>query len=182
MGAKDNPKGHYEDKQFLSINDRLLKANGGSWHNPPDGIGYRGMKNQMQLFLDKWPQSKTVGWKDPRICLTFHLWHRLIHPEQIRVVMVYRKKENIALSLQARNNFSIERGLALAKIYYREAWKNTRLPSVLVHLANFEALTRNWLMELEPICEFLKLKNIDERACEEFMDQRLIHHRGIDEG
>ena len=112
MTAKDNPKGHYEDRKFINLNNQLLLNNGGHWRNPPEALNYGGIRKKMERFLDSWPTDRLVGFKDPRICITFPLWYNLIHPEPIKVVYVSRPFVEIAQSLKARNGIRIEAGVA----------------------------------------------------------------------
>ena len=183
MGARDNPKGHFEDRGFLRTNDQLLRRNGGSWKTPPDGVSYQGMKPQMEKFLEAWPKDKIVGWKDPRICLTFPLWKRLIEPEPIKVILTYRPIEQIAASLQARNGFTMEKGRKLAKYYYDQATRNTRrIPGVSCMITHFESYFSNWQLELEGVLEFLKLEMGDHQELADFIDRELWHNRGAEHG
>jgi len=37
LGAMpSNPYGHFEDRDFIEMNDQILQAAGGSWDQPPD--------------------------------------------------------------------------------------------------------------------------------------------------
>jgi len=182
MGARDNPKGHFEDRRFMNINNDLLIKNGGRWHSPPKSISYRGdLRNKMKRFLDlpEWKEG-IVGWKDPRICITFPLWYPLITPESIRVVFVYRPINEIAASLQKRNGFRIGKGKVLAREYIRRAFGNVKgLKNVNYFITYYHSYFHSWRTELEELVEFLGLEipKCEEKWIENFIDDGLRHHR-----
>ena len=62
--------------------------------------------------------------KEPRFCLTFHLWCK---PFGVPIcIHVYRSPPQIAQSLRTRNGFSLQFGLALWEKYALEALKVTK--------------------------------------------------------
>lgn len=181
MGARDNPKGHFEDRRFLNINNDLLIKNGGKWHNPPINVTYQKMRNRMLGFLEL-PEWKTelVGWKDPRSCITFPLWHRLIYPEKIKVVYVYRPIQEIARSLKVRNGIKISKGWKLGGEYARRAFEGFRgTPGVSHFITYYHSYFHDWEIELEELCEFLgmKIPGCEKKRIQEFITPELRHHK-----
>ncbi len=182
-GLRDNPKGHFEDRTFVRINDNLLALSGGSWHTPPDRIidPDTATLSEMNRFVAQWPQDRIVAWKDPRACLTLQLWHRVVTGQgrRMRVVFVNRTWKHIAQSLQVRNGFQTSRGMRLAHRYVAaalRAFDETQVPWHPVHYENFFV---DWRAELAGICEFTGLRVPDDsKAIEEFIDPGLRHHRG----
>lgn len=83
-----NPRGYWEDVDFIRMNVRLLKRAGGKWSNPPteDRILAAGQFYETQiteLLTRKMERSRSVkggrwGWKDPRTCLTILIYHRIL--------------------------------------------------------------------------------------------------------
>lgn len=181
MHAKDNPKGHFEEKRFLNLNNQLLIRNGGSWHSPPKSIAYHGLRKAMIEFLnrDEW-QREFVGWKDPRICLTFPLWHELIYPEKIKVVQIQRPLEDVASSLVARNGFSYRKALELCRYYIRHANANVHRKGVTRIMTNFDVFfSTGWRSELEAICDFIGLPFPENtKPLERFITPDLRHLKG----
>lgn len=126
MGAsfqpmEDNPKGHLENWNIVAVNDEILSLAGGSWDNPPSHksiMKVKGSKVELDInyICNKFNMSgDNWGFKDPRTCLTIDLWlPYLINPH---FVCVYRDPMQVAESLKARNGFTIEKGLRLAKEY-----------------------------------------------------------------
>ena len=181
MHAKDNPKGHYEEKRFLNLNNALLIQNGGSWHKPPHSIGYAGLRKPMIEFLnrDEW-KKEFVGWKDPRICLTFPLWHELIQPEKIKIVYVTRPLEEIAQSLVKRNGFTYRKALELGRYYRRHAHNQIHRKGISLHVTYFASFFEpTWKLEIESICEFIGLEKPKKmKRIENFITPDLRHFKG----
>lgn len=123
MGAKDNPKGHFENKRFINLNDRILRSNKGTWNSPPKIVNFRGHKKEMKRFLLNIP-DKTAVLKDPRTAFTFNLWRQLIPAEKIKIIYIKRSKEAVAKSLKKRNGFNLAKGRSLSDRYNREIKKH----------------------------------------------------------
>lgn len=179
MGARDNPKGHFESRHFIRINQNILIRNGGRWFNPPKKIRfYPGMKAEMRQFLNTFNPQKISGMKDPRVCLTFPLWREVIHPEPIKVVMVVRPYSAIAKSLKKRNDFNISKGESLADHYVRSAFAALNKFNVPYVTAVYHRFFKDWKRELAPILEFTGLKlPANTKAIDNFIDERLWHNQ-----
>lgn len=188
MGARDNPKGHFESRRFIRINQEILIANGGRWFDPPTAPirFYPGIKKKMRQFVNEFDPQKISGFKDPRICFTFPLWREVIHPEPIKAIMVVRPFIAIAKSLKRRNDFKIAKGERLANRYVRSAFAAMNkfdVPYVVTLYHRYFHIYKgkvesNWERELEPILEFTGLKlPADTNAIDKFVDGRLWHHR-----
>lgn len=114
--APDNEKGFWEDRHFVELNEFFLSAQNGAWDNPTDcdfkaaGI----LPVYEALVSDK---THPMGFKDPRVSLLFGLWQG-VFPDAVLVAPV-RNPMEVALSLQARNGFDIEKGLGLWEHYNR---------------------------------------------------------------
>ena len=178
MHGKDNPRGHFESRRFIQINQEILIRNGGRWHSPPKNIQfYPGMKNKMRQFINGFDPQRISGFKDPRVCLTFPLWYQAIHPEPIKAIMVVRPFLSIAQSLRERNDFSLEKGGRLTDHYVRSAFAAVNKYNVPHITAIYERFFRYWRVELEPILKFIGLKlPVDTRDIENFIDKSLWHH------
>jgi len=184
-GLRDNPKGHFEDKTFVRINDKLLALSGGSWHSPPDEIvdpdGY--VLWEMNRFVAQWPADRIVAWKDPRACLTLPAWCPVIRKQgrEVRVVLTTRAWHNIAKSLRARNHFQLARGVWLARHYMSAALRAFDEAQVPWHLVIYDDFFADWRLPLAEICEFAGLCiPEDTSAIEDFIDPDLRHHGGGD--
>lgn len=125
IGLRDNPKGHYENVHIVALNDKILHQSGGSWHNPPPReqiikIGKNYEEEIKKIISDEVEIAKSKnmeswGFKDPRTCLTIDVWCSYLPSPQF--IVCYRNPLDVAKSLKARNNFSIEKGVELTREY-----------------------------------------------------------------
>ena len=113
-----NPKGHFENEDFVKLNDEILQAAGGSWDNPPTEEAILSVRQQFDDKIKKTVekhQKKLWGWKDPRTTLTIKLY--LPYLEHPFFITCFRKSEEVALSLYRRDKMPKQKGIQLAKIY-----------------------------------------------------------------
>ena len=121
---ESNPYGHWEDIDFIYLNEAILKESGGSWDNPPpeENILATGkkIKSQIEDFIESKKVDPFWGWKDPRTTLTIKCYMPYI--DNPHFIACYRKPNEVAESLNKRDNMPFEKGMSLAKIYnYRMA-------------------------------------------------------------
>jgi hypothetical protein len=125
MGDANRSKVHWEDMRFMRLNDRILKAAGGSWHNPPCEEAILCVRSDFvdelyDLVADEVHKAVNGGyflwgWKDPRTVLTAKLYAPLI--PRPHWITVFRDPVEVAHSLQRRNKFPLEKGAKLAMEY-----------------------------------------------------------------
>lgn len=178
--AKDNPKGFFENKEFMRINRRLLRVNGGRWDDPPNIIEFKDIKSRMVKFLESLPKDKVIILKDPRAALTFHLWHKLIPGDDIRIINVKRNSEAIAKSLQKRNKFSLDKGLSLTRYYNTEIAMNLlAVKRDYIYTIHFTELFSDYRRIL--IEDMIKITSLPEltqkrwNKIEKFIEPKLRH-------
>jgi hypothetical protein len=123
LGADDsNLYGHYEDMDFIALNDRILKRAGGSWDEPPTqrnilNLG-EGLVEELADFFHKKKHGKKLwGWKDPRTVLTIRLL--LPYLDNPHFIAVHRHPNQIAESLLKRNGIPLKKGVVLAQYYHK---------------------------------------------------------------
>lgn len=133
----DNPKGFWEHPDVFRLNEALLGAQSDSWkdlpHFPLDAAAAPPQTLQRHIGRIIGNMEKQRPWvlKDPRFCLTLPFWRP--HLECPVGVVVSRNPVEVALSLQARDGFSLEFGVALWEHYAVSALSNVRgLPHVHV--------------------------------------------------
>jgi hypothetical protein len=128
---------NYEAMHFLSLNQQVLWAAGGSWHQPliPDRIYWKHppakalyhehfkANTRLQKASLRW-QSPRWGWKEPRNTFTLPMWLALF--PKARVLHVVREREGVVRSLMARNQLRSEpRVEALQdQAYAQRLWEN----------------------------------------------------------
>ena len=115
-----NDDGHFENIEFLLLNDRILTDAGGSWDNPPPeseilkvGQDYA---TPIEDFIKNAVDEKW-GWKDPRTTLTIRCYLPFLKDYDPFFVCCLRKPEEVAKSLRLRDGMPIDEGLSLAKEY-----------------------------------------------------------------
>lgn len=105
---------HGEAMHFLSINQRAMRAAGGSWLDPvvPPEEAYDPMQ-PLDLYLEHIKRTgrlarlsarfmaKPWGWKDPRNTFTLNHWLRLF--PKARVIHLHRHPRSVVNSLMKRN-------------------------------------------------------------------------------
>jgi hypothetical protein len=124
-----NERGHFEAKTLVRLNDRLLRALGGTWSAPPTltpGWEHDDSLDELRSeaadsFTTVFPE-RPAAWKDPRNCIVLPFWRAVVGPAA--AVFVYRDPYEVARSLQARNDLSLTLGLALWERYIRAACAN----------------------------------------------------------
>lgn len=115
-----NPVGHFEDSEILHLNNTIIQSAGGEWDKPP---APEEITAQKDIFFDrikgivetKNSAALVWGWKDPRTCLTIDLF--LEHLTNPYVIVCRRSNDEIAKSLQLRNNIPYKDGITLAESY-----------------------------------------------------------------
>jgi hypothetical protein len=140
----DNPAGHWESRALTACNDRILAAFGRSWDFPPHfEPGWERSPRASRLMPDMAETFSQVFagvpwvWKDPRTCLTFPLWRRVLGPA-LCVVLVLRAPELVVASVRRRDGIPTVYGVGLWHRYLRAAvGASAGLGVVCVH---FEAL------------------------------------------
>jgi glycosyltransferase involved in cell wall biosynthesis len=129
--AHSNPGGHWEHYRLMRINERILRAFGGTWREPPPlPRGWQSSaelddlrEEARELLVQSFAGHELWGWKDPRISLTLSFWQGLL--PSMRYVVCMRNPLDVAASLERRDGLTIERGLALWRAYAGAALAGT---------------------------------------------------------
>lgn len=123
--APDNPKGFWENRFVVNLNDRMLDSVGASWNLIPSFIDAEGnMTGDPAKFLHgRFSERISQVWnsqfehsvghvvlKDPRICFTLPLWEEIAARDdrEIRHLFAVRNVEDVGRSLAVRNGFTQE--------------------------------------------------------------------------
>ena len=177
--SQGNPKGNYENRTAMAINDAILAASGGAWFRPPDSLVTSDIDGRrISQFCDLLERSRPAGflrwgWKDPRTLLTLDAWLNALR-RPIFVVGTFRHPLAVARSLQARNGMPIEMGLDLWVHY------NRRLLGCLdatAHvLLRFDLSPEQLIAETLRIVEIMGLRT-DRRPIEAWFDAQLVRSR-----
>jgi len=182
----DNPKGYWEHKDFVEINDQILEAFGGRWDRPPafpcDWLRAPALvplrQRARQLLLDEFSTAALWGWKDPRTALTLPFWQDLVGP--MRYVIPVRNPMAVVASLVQRNQMPPDHAEWLWLTHTQAiVAATTGHPRLFVF---HDDLMKQPSVELRRMAAFL---GVPARADEVniqtevsgFIDQALCHHR-----
>lgn len=139
-----NPKGFWEHYRLVRLNDRILRAFGGSWREPPElPAGWEtsdqlaDLRDEARALLDESFSGQPLwGWKDPRSCLTLPFWQQLA--PNLRYVVCLRNPVDVAASLERRDGMARADGIALWKRYVAAALAATSgQPRLLVSYESY---------------------------------------------
>src|SRR5262245_7365014 len=137
--AADNPKGFWEHRLLVDLNDEILARFGGSWDNPPqfpedwwESPDLEALRLRAKAIIQEdFGGAKLWSWKDPRTCLTAPFWQQLM--PAAKYVVCVRNPADVARSLERRNACPIEKGGALWLAYTASAFRWTsRQPRLVV--------------------------------------------------
>jgi len=122
--SPDQPLGHWEDADFVRLNDDILSLAGGSWDDPPPEENIEAIAEGNRDFFAEWIERKERelwGWKDPRTVLTIPCFAPHLRGEHY--IVVRRDPMEVAESLLRRNGMPVSTGVVLAKEYERRLRK-----------------------------------------------------------
>ena len=158
----------WEDKLFFRLNAVLLAHAGGNWSRPP----------AMERISEVCQQTKTAvlmtvsvrlrehscqlwGWKDPRNCLTVHVWHPLL--TEPRYICTRRDHDAIARSILARGRSKMSHAewVDLAREYDRRVQTFLKSVSAPRFQIQFEDLIHKAKADqvLEGLARFLDIRD-----------------------
>lgn len=126
-----NPEGFWEHYRMMRLNERILRALGGNWREPPELPS--GWETSEALAAEREEARALVqgsfaghdpwAWKDPRNCLTLPFWQHLL--PGMRYVVCLRNPLDVAVSLRRRDGLALEQGVALWLLYLNQALANS---------------------------------------------------------
>ena len=185
--GEENPKGFWERADIRAANEALLEAGECDWERVsrwPDVqlpvAALDAFARQARGILVKLDAHRPWVVKDPRLCLTFPHWKPFL--EQPMVVLPLRDPREVAVSLETRNEFPHELGLALWECYVLAALKGCAdVPHVVVRHADLLqdplAALAAMLERMRALADVHGLRLPARAAIEAFVDPRLHRAR-----
>lgn len=174
--AAGNPKGNYENKRIIAINDALLAHSGGQWDQPPDKIqapvSVRLSMLTVLYDLEKSmpPGYVTWGWKDPRTVLTFGIWRDLLQ-RPLTILAAIRHPAMVAESLHRRDQMPKDHAYKLWTGY------NMRLLQLMAEnpsrVIRFDVPKPELLGQVARVFDELGFRAVPDRI-EQWFDARLL--------
>lgn len=188
----DNPKGFWEDRQCLAINEELLRQLGSAydalqidWRLADTSPAVSSLKTSATTLLtERLRQYRGLwGFKDPRCCRLLPFWNEVLADVGCRTccVIVLRNPLSVASSLAKRNGFSTEKSLML--------WLQHMVPALLETtghrrvVVDFDRFTDAFTAQLLRIAAALGLPAPAGDAREvvaygnDFLQNTLVHSR-----
>ncbi|MCV6596343.1 MAG: sulfotransferase [Mangrovicoccus sp.] len=161
LGTVHNPKGYFESNAIRHANDRALAAIGRNWSDcrPPDLSALPDKEAILcdleQTLLAEFPQADKIALKDPRISLLLPLWLEICERQNYaaKIILMRRHPEEVAASLNRRDNMPFATGYYLWSRYTLEAERHSRGTSRL--RVDSKALMQAPEATLSQVVEFL---------------------------
>jgi glycosyltransferase involved in cell wall biosynthesis len=186
----DNPKGFWEDRECLQINEELLNHLNSAYDQlgllsdqPKDDPLISDLKiRASQLIFRKLAENNGVwGFKDPRTCRLLPFWQEVIASagHEVVYIIALRNPLSVAASLQARNNIPHEKSYFLWLQHMLPAIRETAGERRVV--VDFDQLLENPSNELHRISSHLRLSPPNMRGeaalnyMNDFLDKELSH-------
>jgi len=116
---KDNPRGHWENKEILELSKKTLAVNKGSWEKIPKKITIKkSLGTKIKKCVDQICETPLLaaGFKEPRIIFIFEAWKKYL-PKNPVIIGIFRHPLKVAESLKTRDGFEYEKSIELWKIY-----------------------------------------------------------------
>jgi hypothetical protein len=174
-----NPKGNYENRGSIAINDVILARSGGTWNRPPGRVISDDQdRQQIRTFCESLERGIPTdcvrwGWKDPRTVLTLQAWMQALQ-RNICIVASFRHPSAVARSLFARDRLPLEYGYALWAHY------NAHLISHLERFAHilvrFDVERAELLGQVARVCEVSGLRT-NSPAAASWYEATLVRSR-----
>jgi len=166
---EDNPTGYWESRRIAHFNNDLLASAGGHWDSDgripnewfsDESARAAQYRQARTLLLEEFGATPLFVLKDPRLCVLFPFWEKVLATEgiDVRVILCLRGASEVADSLAARfNNAALHpaaiparsRSLLLWLRYLLDAERTTRhVPRIAV---DYSALLSDWRTELSSL-------------------------------
>jgi len=114
--SRYNAKGNREHPRITALHNHILRANGGSWDEPPERVHWSpDHELKRDKIIEDFQGKSPWGFKDPRTLYTLDGW--LAALSQLTLVGVLRHPLAVAQSLHDRNQLSLEKGIHLWTLY-----------------------------------------------------------------
>jgi|GEM_PF-347578 len=174
----DNQKGHFENTRVVIINEMILKAAAGAWHQLPGQDVTNRAGEVYKHYINDFNRAFTGNIiKDPRLSLTLGIWKKYCNRLRY-VVICFRHPLSIAHSLQKRDNLPIEAGLKLWYEYNIRLIDNLEhIPAVVVDYDNLLSHLADDLFEILRVLRSPLSREEMEKNSAGFFEAEMNHNR-----
>jgi len=183
----DNPKGYFEEKDILAINEEFFSTVGRSnwWYeffpiiNPHNEKNNEWIKRIQELLIKKFSHEKIFVIKDPRLCYIFPLYEKACINLKIavKVIMTLRSYKEIADSLFVRNQ--IDEKTAYRGIlghYSRANYYTKNHPRITVDYSETIENTDHLIERIKIFIPQITINKEKKKKVHEFITGDLRHH------
>jgi hypothetical protein len=180
QATKHNQKGHYEDVEFVQLNQEILRSVNSTWNKlsnlekiPETKI----LGSKIRSFIQK--NKKPIwGLKDPRTLITFELWKPYLEEAtDITYVFVHRPFEASVRSLANRDRNTIGGANLILTPYLKKLYHyrhNYDLPSEKIIDVSYQDILNNPETFVSQINNILgNPHDFRLKEASEFLDKRL---------
>lgn len=178
----ENPEGFWERLDIYYLQERLLAALKRDWAAVaplPENWQGTDMIRPLRSELVQLVKKEFVGqslwcWKDPRTCLLLPLWREVLNELNInlKAVFVVRSPLDVAKSLQKRNGFPMDKGLAIW--FTNTITALSAIKGLDTVFLSYDSFLENWQTELKRCASDLGIGwPVDEAALKCKMDSFL---------
>ena len=158
----DNEKGHWENVDVMSINEKILNIFGGSWDNPPSfPDNWENDKSLFYLYeeLDQIKENFSgvvCGFKDPRTSITLPFWKKVF--PNMKYIISVRDPREVASSLFKRDGIQVRDGIVLWLIYFQQILLNTENSNRI--FVNYQSVLDGGVAEIKKIVSFIDHRDV----------------------
>lgn len=120
MANPSNPYGHFEDREVVTLHNRILADNEQTWIVGEPFLPVVSERNwhRIRHFIERRNgEHRLWGFKDPRVCLFLALW-KYILPD-VKVLLVYRHFSASTRSLAQRHSNDLFQGRGDFRVHRR---------------------------------------------------------------
>jgi len=182
--GKGNPKGNWEHRRIMLLNERLLRAqredDEAPPHLPPGWESSASLESEREeartLIAESFGGQRLWGWKDPKCSLTLPFWQQLV--PRMRYAICVRNPLDVVASAKERRALGGQRAFFAWFRHMARALVNTSgQPRVLVpyeaYFSNLDGMVAN----LAHLAGRTPPGEVARRKLAELADEQLWHHR-----
>ncbi|AAT59871.1 MULTISPECIES: sulfotransferase family protein [Bacillus cereus group] len=180
--SSTNPKGYFENVDFVYLNDKILNSIGAAWDNPPKREELRcstEISSDTFSFLSK--HIKPLwGLKDPRMILTFDIWKPCLNQlEDITYIFTWRPIQESVSSLVNRNKIEEQTATSILTryhenlLYYRNLLEQENKDIIDIHFDKLLESPEKFVKEINYRIGNKNHNNLDK--VKNFLDKKLKH-------
>ena len=186
-----NPKGYFESKSVMTLDDDIFTALGSKWSDwMPLNPGWQSSPrfNEFRdriarVMEDEYGAASLIYLKDPRICRLLPLWREVLEEIGYRVVCIHthRNPLDVARSLEPHVGIEVDTGMGML-LWLRHVLDAERASRGLARIfTSYGRMLEDWAQMSERAEETFGFgwplsMAVREQAVRSFMDGSLRHH------